>query len=245
MRRGEILAMKWSDIDWTSAALLIPTTKTGVSRVIPLVPEALQVLDGLPPRFCWSRFGTEAGEKIDAILTRKDRERVANSGIFLWGIGTALAPSINHLIEVEANPRVVFSPMRSAPKAADVEPCCVVRWTAGVTLDGRRYDLPSGSTVTSRAPISSRRNHHYALVCASTAKLEIKNDAEMIVFGELRNLLTGRPIGASQVTAIVQRSKEQPTYSNLQYPAAIEAELTYPFFIKLTDPVFIRTDQLQ
>ena len=197
----------------------------------------------LPQRFCWSRFGTEAGERIDAILSRKNNERLTNSGIFLWGIGTALAPSINHLLEIEANPRVIFSPMRSAPKAADVNPSGIVRWMTGMTLSGQRYELPRGSIVTSRAPATERRNYHYALVCASTVKLAINNAAEKIIFGELRNLLTGRPLGASQVTAIVQRSKQRQTYSNAEYLAAIEAELVYPFFIKLCDPVPVRRDQ--
>jgi hypothetical protein len=191
----------------------------------------------IPRQFCWSRFGTEAGENIDAILSRKNEERVANSGIFLWGIGSALAPSVNHLIDVEPNPRVIFSPMRSTPKPNDVRPPKIVRWLTGVTLQGESYELPRGSIVTSRAPLNVSRNYHYALVCASTAKLEINAAAEKIVYGELRNLLTGRPVGASQVTAIVQHSRRRPIYSNLEYSAAIVADLVYPFFIKLINPV--------
>jgi len=42
---------------------------------------------------------------------------------------------------------------------------------------------------------------------------------------------------ASQVTAIVQRLEQQPACSSVQYLAAIEAELVYPFFIKLIDPL--------
>jgi integrase len=48
MRRGEILAMKWTDIDRSAPALLIPSTKNGHARVIPLIPEAIHILDGLP-----------------------------------------------------------------------------------------------------------------------------------------------------------------------------------------------------
>jgi hypothetical protein len=194
----------------------------------------------LPSLFCWSRFGTEAGEKVEAILSRKNKERIANSGIFLWGIGNALTASIRHLIELEPRPRVIFSPIRSAPKAADVNPPYIFEWTAGKTLDGRRYELPGASLVTSRPPASNRRACHYALVCASTSHLAINPDAETITFGELRNLLTGRPIGASQVTAIVQRTKEKSCCSSVRYAAAMEAELVYPFFIQLTDPVLAR-----
>jgi hypothetical protein len=121
--------------------------------------------------------------------------------------------------------------MRSAPKLVDVAPPSVVRWKAGVTLDGQRYDLPVASIVTSRAPASRRRSNHYALVCKSASKLKINPEAEAIVLGELRNLLTGRPAGASQVTAIVQRSKQRSAYSNTKYLAAIEAELVFHFLL--------------
>jgi hypothetical protein len=193
----------------------------------------------LPKRFCWSRFGTEAGEKIDAILSRKETERVANSGIFLWGIGSALAPSMKHLIQLDRAPRVIFSPIRSAPRPVDVDPKGIVRWTAGRTLDGDHYELPAGSIVTSRVKSSVRRGRHYALVCASTSKLAIDLEAEAIVLGEVRNLLTDNPVGASQVTAIVRRSKEKTSYSSALYPAAIIAELVFPFFIELTNPFII------
>src|ERR1700728_56037 len=36
---------------------------------------------GIPDRFCWTRFGTEAGESIEHILNRKEEERLANGGI--------------------------------------------------------------------------------------------------------------------------------------------------------------------
>ncbi len=73
----------------------------------------------LPEHFCWSRFGTEAGEKIDAIIERKERERIENGGIFLWGIGSAIGPSMSRLVELEAKPEVIFSPIRSAPRNVD------------------------------------------------------------------------------------------------------------------------------
>jgi len=187
----------------------------------------------LPQRFCWSRFGTEAGEKIEAILFRKEKERLANSGIFLWGIGNALTPSMKYLLDLVAAPRVIFSPIRSKPRPADVAPKRTIRWMAGRTLDGCRYELPAGSIVTS----GEKTRPHYALVCASKDKLEINSKAETVVLGQVRNLLTDRPVGASQVTAIVQRSRAYPMYSSATYPAAIMADLVFPFFIELTDPL--------
>jgi len=45
MRRGEILAMRWVHIDWKQRSLLIPHTKNGYVRTIPLTPAAYGLLD--------------------------------------------------------------------------------------------------------------------------------------------------------------------------------------------------------
>ncbi|MHB8563999.1 MAG: site-specific integrase [Acidiferrobacteraceae bacterium] len=50
MRRGEIAAMRWEHLDRKARVLLIPETKTGTPRRVPLSSRALQVLDGLPRR---------------------------------------------------------------------------------------------------------------------------------------------------------------------------------------------------
>ena len=65
MRRGEIAAMRWEHLDRTARTLLIPDTKTGVPRTIPLSPAALKAIDrpfgmqrGLSPKtrgLVWNR----------------------------------------------------------------------------------------------------------------------------------------------------------------------------------------------
>ena len=50
MRRGEIAAMRWEHVDRETRTLLIPDTKTGTPRTIPLSPAALAVLDALPAK---------------------------------------------------------------------------------------------------------------------------------------------------------------------------------------------------
>ena len=58
MRRGEIAAMRWEHVDRTARTLLIPDTKTGVPRIIPLSPAALAVLERLSPKskgLVWNR----------------------------------------------------------------------------------------------------------------------------------------------------------------------------------------------
>jgi len=48
MRRGEILSMRWDHIDRERRSLLIPDTKNGHSRIIPLTTEAAEVLEAVP-----------------------------------------------------------------------------------------------------------------------------------------------------------------------------------------------------
>ena len=50
MRRGEIAAMRWEHLDRNARVLLIPETKNGTPRRVPLSTAALGVLDGLPRR---------------------------------------------------------------------------------------------------------------------------------------------------------------------------------------------------
>jgi hypothetical protein len=187
----------------------------------------------IPQHFCWSRFGVEAGEQIDAILTRKEIERVGNNGIFFWGIGSALGPSMRRLLHITTAPKAIFSPIRSAPKDVDVNPGAIVRWTVGRTLDGREYKLPAASVVTSRANAGSRKCH-YALVCASRVAIKIGTGTETLALGQVRNLLTDRPVGASQVTAVVRFLGSRQASSQAYYPAAMQFDLVFPYFVELT-----------
>lgn len=45
MRRGELLAMKWEHVNFESRTLLIPVTKNGHSRIIPMTSEAIKILN--------------------------------------------------------------------------------------------------------------------------------------------------------------------------------------------------------
>ena len=50
MRRGEILALKWRNIDLGWCTAHIPLTKNGRARTVPLTDGAVEVLRALPPR---------------------------------------------------------------------------------------------------------------------------------------------------------------------------------------------------
>lgn len=185
----------------------------------------------LPEFFCWTRFGAEAGQSTADILERKEEERVSNNGVFFWGIGNALGPSMVELVRRHGSPEVVFSPIRSAPKRVDVFPAAVAAWVSGVTLDGDPYRLPGRSFVTSRQDPQKPRQAHYALVCRCDARLAESGSSERLPLVSLRNLRTGRPIGASQVTAIVHHDRKisgLPTYD-----VAMRARLVPPYLIRL------------
>lgn len=190
----------------------------------------------LPQYFCWTRFGTEAAQTVEQIFSRKEEERCANGGKFLWGIGNAIGPSLRALLQKTSQPEVLFSPIKAAPKSIDVAPESVVAWTRGETLDGGDFLLPEYSLVTSRYNPGSPKATHYALVCQSDGPLALSGLSERVWIHNLCNILTGRPIGASQVTAVVEQCGWQEE-DLAAYPVAVRAKLVTPFFVRLMEPV--------
>jgi len=192
----------------------------------------------LPRIFCWTRFGTEAGETIDAILERKERERRQTDGLFLWGIGNSIAPAVQELVRQAAQPEVLFSAIKSPPRAVDVAPMWIHEFRTAVTLDGVRLELPPTIHVRAGGPGHGGRPR-YALVCRSSEALRPRKLGEL-EFGSLGNLLSGRPLGSSQVTAVVTRSRTSEA-AERRYVVALRADLVWPYFVRLTDAVPIRS----
>lgn len=189
----------------------------------------------IPKHFCWSKFGVEAGEAIQSIIARKEVERIGNEGIFLWGIGNALGPSIAALLHNARMPEVLFTPIRSAPRAVDVSPTAIVAWTSAETIDGSSYDLPPASFVTSRAPSRAGKSH-YALVCRAERTLTIEESEDRFFGSQMKNLKSGNLVGFSQVTSVVCRDEKLPA-TGAQYMVAMRAQLVFPYFVRLCDPV--------
>jgi len=189
----------------------------------------------LPPAFCWSRFGTEAGEPIEEILARKERERLSNDGVFLWGIGNSVAPGLTELLRLCDQPEVLFSPIRARPRPIDVSPAATFSWTAGEGLDGSRFEVPETIRVTSGSSCPDETPRcHYALVCASDEPLSMSNLGS-VTFQELRNLVSGRCLGASQVTAVVKQAEERFSKDGTDYVIALRATLVAPYFVRLRE----------
>jgi hypothetical protein len=189
-----------------------------------------------PENFCWTRFGTEAGQSADQIFARKEQERVANGGLFFWGIGNAIGPSIAELVRVLDYPEVLFSPIRSAPRRDDAAPAVVAAWSEATTMAGELYSLSAQSLITSRLDPITPRDVHYALVCYSDRSLFGAASEGKLLFGRLRNLLTKRPVGASQVTAVVQYDRTV-NETGAAYGVNLRAALVPPYFIRLRKPM--------
>jgi hypothetical protein len=190
----------------------------------------------LPEAFCWTKFGHEAGESSLSIFCRKERERQLNGGVFLWGIGQSVMPSLLELLSVTRVPEVLFSPIRTPGASRDVSPEVTFLWTQAFAYDGSAYALPRYSIVTSRA---SSRNSHYALVCESASPIDVQLIGQpAIEVRRLRNLLSGSSVGSSQVTSVV-RSDLQDGSSSPSYAVAARARLVYPYMVYLVDRVRI------
>lgn len=187
----------------------------------------------IPAAFCWTKFGTEAGEQSPSIFRRKEAERRENGGVFLWGIGQSILPSLRRLLEVTPLPEVLFSPIKSAPSPQDVQPEEIAVWFGGVGYDGLPYELPKYSMVTSRQSQTRVRTAHYALVCSSDADITRPESGPRLCVGNLRNLMSGGRLGSSQVTSVVS-STESSNGSSGEYEIATCARLTYPYMVRLT-----------
>jgi len=73
MRRGEILALRWLDVDRIGERLLLPQTKNGESRIVYLNALALQVLDartGVTSKTIDHVFGNLTGEQVSMAFKR-------------------------------------------------------------------------------------------------------------------------------------------------------------------------------
>lgn len=193
----------------------------------------------LPGMFCWSKFGAEAGEPATQIIERKEHERRQNGGVFLWGIGNSIRPSLTQLVQQCGTPEVLFTPMQSRPSERDVSPSEIYLWQDAIGMDGRPYLLPCFSAVTSRAPSRRAIARHFALVCMSDEPLRMlpAGDCRFSV-GAVRNLRTGSEVGSSQVTSVV-RFEPNASGQGRTYSVTFRAGLVYPYLATLHNPVLV------
>lgn len=172
----------------------------------------------------------EAGEGLARIVRRKDLERRAGNGLFFWGVGSAPSRAIPALVRAAAAIDVLFSVMKSKPKAHDVAPARVLAWRRYVDAEGIVRPIPRNALVTSRA---GSRDCHYALMCYSESRLEVADEGPFDP-AAYRNYGAGGAVGASQVTALLERCAPDVAAN---YRVAMRARLTGSMWVKLVDPI--------
>lgn len=189
---------------------------------------------------CWSRIQTEAGQPLEAIIARKERERRLGSGLFMWGVGNAPATIANRLARTQVPVPVVFSIMKSRPKKADVTPQRIFGWRQYIDAEGVERSLPRHSLVTSRGDSrTGAKRVHYALMCWSDVPLQLKTLGESFSHLSYRNASgKGSPVGFSQVTALLKRVNDD-YQDTTDYQVNLRAWLTGSYWVRLTDPVQI------
>ncbi|MEA2621829.1 MAG: hypothetical protein QOH61_739 [Chloroflexota bacterium] len=183
-------------------------------------------------------MGTEAGESLASILDRKERERQATGGLFLWGIGNAVGAALEALVRRSPQPEVLFSCTKTPARLADASPDRRVVWAGAVTMSGRRYQPPKGTRVMGGVVDARRLPPRFALVCSSDQSLQ-PSDHGSIRLAELRNLVSGHPVGASQVTAVVERVADDLETQNGMYVVRLRARLVEPYFVRLVEPIVV------
>jgi hypothetical protein len=200
------------------------------------------VKGSVPNIFCWTKMGTEAGQTLDAIIRRKELERLAGNGVFAWGIGNSLGNSVDLARQVSPNGQVdvLFTPMKSAPKQVDVLPSQTFLWLSYIENDGRIAPLPQHLLITSRGGESKRT--HYALLCHSDDSIEHDMLENYIYATSARNLASSNRIGPSQVTSMVRYGSEADDSDDSPYKVAFRAALHKKGFLKLVNPICLEGD---
>lgn len=184
---------------------------------------------------CWSRMQAEAGQLLDAIIARKERERRAGDGLFLWGVGNAPSIAVRPLALLKKPIRVVFSAMKTKPKMVDLTPKRTIVWRRYIDENGIERPLPANALVTSRGDSAAgAKSRHYALMCFSERPLFLERGVPFDYLAYRNAGGAGAPVGASQVTALLRQVAEPA--STASYEANLVAWLTEGYWVRLSDP---------
>ena len=198
--------------------------------------------------FCWTKIQAEAGQSLLQIIARKELERAAGNGLFFWGVGNSLGEKVR-LLRSGAVTKVVFSKMLSMPKRIDVDPSTVAVWLSYIDAAGMKRDLPSHVIVSSRGDTNGIvKKKHYAIACYSRAALTLGNCGPIDISRYKNHGSSNFRIGASQVTAVLERIEDRADLSRTQsigkYQNNFYATLTNPHFVELRNPVFLTVSEV-
>ncbi len=104
MRRGELLGLKWSDIDMTNRVAHLPVTKNGEGRYVPLSSRAVTILQSMPRSLSGYVFPIQP-QTVAAAFKRASK-RVGLDDVRFHDLRhtatTALATKLPNVIELAA-----------------------------------------------------------------------------------------------------------------------------------------------
>ncbi len=187
---------------------------------------------------CWTRMHAEAGQDIESIIARKELERRAGGGLFFWGIGNAPSRSIGRFAARGEDVDVVFSLMKSRPGARDVAPPEVVAWRTYFDCNEIERPLPPHVLVTSRMESGTgTKTVHYALMCRSAEELRLEDRGSFDPSAYCNVSDAGGPVGNSQVTALVVRTRAESPVSG--YRINLRAKLAGGYWVRLAKPCLL------
>lgn len=202
----------------------------------------------IPSTFCWTKMGVESGEGLDLIVRRKEWERQLGNGLFFWGIGQSLGDNARDAAaSIKGEMQILFSPMFSKPKDIDVRPEDIFVWNSWIDGRGNIVPLPKHVLITSRADLPSgrRKSSHYALVCRSEERLGGGTELE-VTAAHLRNFSSEKPLGASQVTAVVRNANYALSGNAARkYAVSFTATMEAPYAVQLSEPSLLTVHDLQ
>jgi hypothetical protein len=120
--------------------------------------------------------------------------------------------------------------MKSRPREVDVRPDQLVMWLTYHLQDGGLLDLPAHMLVTSRGGDS--KHSHFALICERQEEIDADGNEGTINPKRVVNLVSGKPLGGQQVTAMVRYDPE-PFRPERPYPVLFRAKMFREGFVRL------------
>jgi hypothetical protein len=222
-----------------------PAMRSQSTCTNPFPPDVEQT--SVPPVFCWTKMGSEAGQGLEDILRRKDLERQCGEGLFSWGIGNSVGPAMHYARTAERITELdaLFTPMKSAAKALDAAPARLLMWLGYSAVGGHLELLPEHMLVTSRGHFESGEDKrgHYALICRSDQSLSGRTRQGAFDHRAVRNLISSNPVGASQVTSVVRHDSDRSTQAT--YSVLFRARLTGDWCVRLAAPICLDGELLE
>lgn len=104
MRRGELLGLKWADIDLNNRVAHLAMTKNGEGRHVPLSSRALAILQAMPRSLCGAVFPIKPQTVAAAFMRAVERAEVRDVKFhdLRHTATTALATKLPNVIELAA-----------------------------------------------------------------------------------------------------------------------------------------------